>query len=86
MLLIWHLDGSYKYIKIAATKTVYNLNPNDVNNKNGFLYNRGYFCLSELISGLLLGVVTTLSPEYQEAMTAAPKCTLHLVRDQQGCC
>ena len=68
-----HLDGSYKYIKIAATKTVYNLNPNDVNNKNGFLYNRGYFCLSEMNIWPTSGLVTTLSPEYQEAMTAAPK-------------
>ncbi len=68
-----HLDGSYKYIKIAATKTVYNLNPNDVNNKNGFLYNRGYFCLSEMNIWPTSGLVTTLSPEYQEAMTAAPE-------------
>lgn len=68
-----HLDGSYKYIKIAATKTVYNLNPNDANNKNGFLYNRGYFCLSEMNIWPTSGLVTTLSPEYQEAMTAAPE-------------
>lgn len=68
-----HLDGSYKYIKIAATKTVYNLNPNDKNNTNGFLYNRGYFALSEMNIWPTSGLVTTLSPEYQEAMTAAPK-------------
>lgn len=68
-----HLDGSYKYIKIAATKTVYNFNPNDKNNKNGFLYNRGYFALSEMNIWPTSGLVTTLSPEYQEAMTAAPK-------------
>lgn len=68
-----HLDGSYKYIKIAATKTVYNFDPNDKNNKNGFLYNRGYFCLSEMNIWPTSGLVTTISPEYQEAMTAAPK-------------
>lgn len=68
-----HLDGSYKYIKIAATKTVYNFDPNDKNNKNGFLYNRGYFCLSEMNIWPTSGLVTTLSPEYQEAMTAAPE-------------
>lgn len=68
-----HLDGSYKYIKIAATKTVFNLDPNDKNNKNGFLYNRGYFALSEMNIWPTSGLVTTLSPEYQEAMTAAPK-------------
>lgn len=68
-----HLDGSYKYIKIAATKTVYNLDPNDKNNTNGFLYNRGYFCLSEMNIWPTSGLVTTLSPEYQEAMTAAPE-------------
>lgn len=68
-----HLDGSYKYIKIAATKTVYNFDPNDNNNKNGFLYNRGYFCLSEMNIWPTSGLVTTLSPEYQEAMTAAPE-------------
>lgn len=68
-----HLDGSYKYIKIAATKTVYNFNPNDKNNTNGFLYNRGYFALSEMNIWPTSGLVTTLSPEYQEAMTAAPK-------------
>lgn len=68
-----HLDGSYKYIKIAATKTVYNLDPNDKNNTNGFLYNRGYFALSEMNIWPTSGLVTTLSPEYQEAMTAAPK-------------
>ena len=68
-----HLDGSYKYIKIAATKTVYNFDPNNENNKNGFLYNRGYFCLSEMNIWPTSGLVTTLSPEYQEAMTAAPE-------------
>ena len=68
-----HLDGSYKYIKIAATKTVYNFDPNDKNNTNGFLYNRGYFCLSEMNIWPTSGLVTTLSPEYQEAMTAAPE-------------
>lgn len=68
-----HLDGSYKYIKIAATKTVYNFDPNDNNNKNGFLYNRGYFCLSEMNIWPTSGLVTTLSPEYQEAKTAAPE-------------
>lgn len=68
-----HLDGSYKYIKIAATKTVYNFDPNDQNNTNGFLYNRGYFCLSEMNIWPTSGLVTTLSPEYQEAMTAAPE-------------
>ena len=68
-----HLDGSYKYIKIAATKTVYNFDPNDKNNTNGFLYNRGYFALSEMNIWPTSGLVTTLSPEYQEAMTAAPK-------------
>lgn len=68
-----HLDGSYKYIKIAATKTVYNFDPNDKNNTNGFLYNRGYFALSEMNIWPTSGLVTTLSPEYQEAMTAAPE-------------
>lgn len=68
-----HLDGSYKYIKIAATKTVFNFDPNDKNNENGFLYNRGYFCLSEMNIWPTSGLVTTLSPEYQEAMTAAPE-------------
>lgn len=68
-----HLEGSYKYIKIAATKTVYNFDPNDKNNTNGFLYNRGYFALSEMNIWPTSGLVTTLSPEYQEAMTAAPK-------------
>ena len=68
-----HLDGSYKYIKIAATKTVFNFDPNDNNNKNGFLYNRGYFCLSEMNIWPTSGLVTTISPEYQEAMTAAPE-------------
>ena len=68
-----HLDGSYKYIKIAATKTVYNFDPNDKNNTNGFLYNRGYFALSEMNIWPTSGLVTTLSPEYQEAMSAAPE-------------
>ena len=68
-----HLDGSYKYIKIAATKTVYNFNPNDANNKNGFLYNRGYFCLSEMNIWPTSGLVTSLSPEYQELISTAPE-------------
>ena len=68
-----HLDGSYKYIKIAATKTVYNLNPNDSNNANGFLYNRGYFCLSEMNIWPTSGLVASLSPEYQEVVEKAPE-------------
>lgn len=66
-----HLDGSYKYIKIAATKTVYNFDPND--NNNGFLYNRGYFCLSEMNIWPTSGLVATLSPEYQEVIDKAPE-------------
>lgn len=67
-----HLDGSYKYIKLAATKTVYNFNPNDKNNKNGFLYNRGYFCIAQMNIWPTTGLTSSLSREYNELMTAAP--------------
>lgn len=67
-----HLDGSYKYIKIAATKTVYNLNSDEAYNAEGFHFDRGYFSLSEMNIWPITGLTTTLSPDYQKAIKKNP--------------
>lgn len=58
-----HLDASYAYLRFSATKTQYNAG-RPANN-------RGYFALSEMNIWPTTGVVKTVTPEYQEAMTAA---------------
>lgn len=60
-----HLDASYAYLRFSATKTQYSAG-RPANN-------RGYFALSEMNIWPTTGVVKTVTPEYQEAMTAAPK-------------
>lgn len=58
-----HLDASYAYLRFSATKTQFSAGrpAND----------RGYFALSEMNIWPTTGVVKTVTPEYQEAMTAA---------------
>ncbi len=60
-----HLDASYAYLRFSATKTQFSAGrpAND----------RGYFALSEMNIWPTTGVVKTVTPEYQEAMTAAPE-------------
>ena len=60
-----HLDASYAYLRFSATKTQYNANKpaND----------RGYFCLAQMNVWPTTGVVKTITPEYNEALTAAPE-------------
>lgn len=58
-----HLDASYAYLRFSATKTQYSAG-RPANN-------RGYFALSEMNIWPTTGVVKTVTPEYQEAMTAA---------------
>ncbi len=60
-----HLDASYAYLRFSATKTQYNAGKPD--------NNRGYFCLAQMNVWPTTGVVKTITPEYQEALTAAPK-------------
>lgn len=60
-----HLDASYAYLRFSATKTQYSAG-RPANN-------RGYFALSEMNIWPTTGVVKTVTPEYQEAMTAAPE-------------
>lgn len=60
-----HLDASYAYLRFSATKTQYNAS-NTANT-------RGYFCLAQMNVWPTTGVVKTVTPEYQEAMTAAPE-------------
>lgn len=60
-----HLDGSYKYIKLAATQTMYNA--------GSPANNRGYFCIAEMNIWPTTGLVKELSPEYGELMSAAPE-------------
>ena len=59
-----HLDASYAYLRFSATKTQYNAGKPD--------NNRGYFCLAQMNVWPTTGVVKTITPEYQEALTAAP--------------
>lgn len=60
-----HLDASYAYLRFSATKTQYNAGKPD--------NNRGYFCLAQMNVWPTTGVVKTVTPEYQEALTAAPE-------------
>lgn len=60
-----HLDGSYKYIKLAATQTMFSAG-RPANN-------RGYFCAAEMNIWPTTGLVKELSPEYGELMSAAPE-------------
>lgn len=60
-----HLDASYAYLRFSATKTQYNAG-NPANN-------RGYFCLAQMNVWPTTGVVKTVTPEYQEALSAAPE-------------
>lgn len=60
-----HLDASYAYLRFSATKTQYNAS-NTANT-------RGYFCLAQMNVWPTTGVVKTVTPEYQEALSAAPK-------------
>lgn len=60
-----HLDASYAYLRFSATKTQYSAGQP--------ANNRGYFALSEMNIWPTTGVVKTVTPEYQEAMTAAPE-------------
>ena len=59
-----HLDGSYAYLRFSATKTQFNAGKpaND----------RGYFCLAQMNVWPTTGVVKTVTPEYNEALTTAP--------------
>lgn len=60
-----HLDASYAYLRFSATKTQYNAS-NTANT-------RGYFCLAQMNVWPTTGVVKTVTPEYQEALSAAPE-------------
>lgn len=60
-----HLDASYAYLRFSATKTQYNAGRPD--------NNRGYFCLAQMNVWPTTGVVKTVTPEYQEALSAAPE-------------
>lgn len=67
-----HLDGSYKYIKIAATKTVFNFDSDAAYNADGFHFDRGYFSLSEMNIWPVTGLTTSISPDYREAIKKDP--------------
>lgn len=60
-----HLDASYAYLRFSATKTQYNAGKP--------ANNRGYFCLAQMNVWPTTGVVKTVTPEYQEALSAAPE-------------
>ena len=60
-----HLDASYAYLRFSATKTQYNAGQP--------ANNRGYFCLAQMNVWPTTGVVKTVTPEYQEALSAAPE-------------
>lgn len=60
-----HLDASYAYLRFSATKTQYNAGQP--------ANNRGYFCLAQMNVWPTTGVVKTVTPEYQEALSAAPQ-------------
>lgn len=60
-----HLDASYAYLRFSATKTQYNAGKP--------ANNRGYFCLAQMNVWPTTGVVKTITPEYQEALSAAPE-------------
>ena len=60
-----HLDASYAYLRFSATKTQYNAGKP--------ANNRGYFCLAQMNVWPTTGVVKTITPEYQEALSAAPQ-------------
>lgn len=60
-----HLDASYAYLRFSATKTQYNAGKP--------ANNRGYFCLAQMNVWPTTGVVKIVTPEYQEALTAAPE-------------
>ncbi len=60
-----HLDASYAFLRFSATKTQYNAGKP--------ANNRGYFCLAQMNVWPTTGVVKTVTPEYQEALSAAPE-------------
>lgn len=60
-----HLDASYAYLRFSATKTQYNAGKP--------ANNRGYFCLAQMNVWPTTGVVKIVTPEYQEALSAAPQ-------------
>ena len=60
-----HLDASYAYLRFSATKTQ--------KNAGQPANNRGYFCLAQMNVWPTTGVVKTVTPEYQEALSAAPQ-------------
>lgn len=60
-----HLDASYAYLRFSATKTQYNAGKP--------ANNRGYFCLAQMNVWPTTGVVKMVTPEYQEALSAAPE-------------
>lgn len=60
-----HLDASYAYLRFSATKTQYNAGQP--------ANNRGYFCLAQMNVWPTTGVVKTVTPEYQEVLSAAPE-------------
>lgn len=60
-----HLDASYAYLRFSATKTQFNAGKP--------ANNRGYFCLAQMNVWPTTGVVKTVTPEYQEALSAAPQ-------------
>ena len=60
-----HLDASYAYLRFSATKTQYNAGKP--------ANNRGYFCLAQMNVWPTTGVVKMVTPEYQEALSAAPQ-------------
>ena len=60
-----HLDASYAYLRFSATKTQYNAGKP--------ANNRGYFCLAQMNVWPTTGVVKTVTPEYQEALSTAPE-------------
>lgn len=60
-----HLDGTYAYLRFSAVKTIFN--------ESNRITNRGYFCLAQMNVWPTTGVVKTITPEYKEALTAAPE-------------
>ena len=60
-----HLDGSYAYLRFSAIQTQFNVG-RPANN-------RGYFCLAQMNVWPAAGVVTTVTDQYNEVMTAAPE-------------
>ena len=60
-----HLDDSYAYLRFSAIKTQYNAG-RPANN-------RGYFCLAQMNVWPTTGVIKTITPEYNEVLTASPE-------------